>query len=197
MIRTLAIHTPHGSIYGHLQLPEPALGLIVVARTHHAPADAAIAQRLSDCGYAVLAMELLSSQETHFVDATQNVPKLTQRLLEILDLIRRDGDMQNLPLAILAIGDATPAVIRATAQRDLQVKVLACQGGLIDRAGLQALIALTAPLLMISSSEDPILDAANRRAASHLLCNNETHVIGLAEDPLPPVIAWFSRHLES
>lgn len=194
MNRTLAIHTPHGQLYGHLDLPEPALGLIILARAHHAPADAAIAEKLTEHGYAVLTMELLSSQEAHFVDATQNVPKLTQRLLEILDLIRRDGDMQNLPLGVFSIGDATPAVIRAAAQRDTQVKVLASHGGLIDHAGLQALKALTAPLLMVVDTEDGVADAANRRAASYLVCAHETHLLSIGEDPLLAVTTWFSRH---
>lgn len=195
MNRTLAIHTAHGQLYGQLDLPESALGLIILARTHHAPADTAIAEKLTEHGYAVLTMELLSSQEAHFVDATQNVPKLTQRLLEILDLIRRDGDMQNLPLGIFAIGDATPAVIRAAAQRDTQVKVLACQGGMIDGAGLQALKALMAPLLMVFNADDGIADAANQRAASYLPASHETHRLDPGEDPLMSVITWFSRHL--
>ena len=197
MNRTLAIHTPHGQLYGHLDLPEPALGLIILARTHHAPADAAIAEKLTEHGYAVLTMELLSSQEAHFVDATQNVPKLTQRLLEILDLIRRDGDMQNLPLGIFSIGDATPAVIRAAAQRDTQVKVLASHGGMIDGAGLQALKALMAPLLMGFNADDDVANAANQRAASYLPVTHETHLLGSGEDPLLPVINWFSRYLSS
>ncbi len=197
MNRTLAIHTPHGQLYGHLDLPEPALGLIILARTHHAPADAAIAEKLTEQGYAVLTMELLSSQEAHFVDATQNVPKLTQRLLEILDLIRRDGDMQNLPLGIFSIGDATPAVIRAAAQRDTQVKVLASHGGMIDGAGLQALKALMAPLLMVFNADDDVANAANQRAASYLPVTHETHLPSSGEDPLLPVINWFSRYLSS
>lgn len=194
MNRTLAIHTPHGQLYGQLEIPETALGLIILARTHHAPADAAIAEKLTEHAFAVLTMELLSSQEAHFVDATQNVPKLTQRLLEILDLIRRDGDMQNLPLAIFSIGDATPAVIRAAAQRDTQVRALASHGGLIDHAGLQALKALAAPLLMIVDAEDGLADAANQRAASYLVCAHETHVLSAGEDPVLAVITWFSRH---
>ena len=194
MNRTIAIHTPHGQLYGQLEIPEAALGLIILARAHHAPADAAIAEKLTEHGYAVLTMELLSSQEAQFVDATQNVPKLTQRLLEIFDLIHRDGDMQNLPLGIFSIGDATPAVIRAAAQRDTQVRVLASHGGLIDHAGLQALKALAAPLLMIFDAEDGLADVANQRAATYLVCAHETHLLSIGEDPVLAVITWFSRH---
>jgi hypothetical protein len=83
---------------------------------------ASLRQILSREDFAVLTMELLTSQEAQFVDATQNVPRLTQRLLDLLDLIRQDGDMQDLPLAIFATGDSCPAAVRVAAQRDTQVK---------------------------------------------------------------------------
>ena len=80
-------------------------------------------------------------------------------------LIRRDGDMEVLPLAIFATGDTSPAAIRAAAQRDTQVQALACHGGLIDRAGLEALKYLSAPLLMLFDAEDRIGPLAAERAA--------------------------------
>jgi dienelactone hydrolase len=105
--------------------------------------------------------------------------------------------MQELPLAIFATGDSCPAAVRVAAQRDTQVKALACHGGLIDRAGLQALKALMAPLLMVFNADDDVANAANQRAASYLPVTHETHLLGSGEDPLLPVINWFSRYLSS
>ncbi|MDD2743111.1 MAG: hypothetical protein PHV02_12615 [Rhodocyclaceae bacterium] len=195
MNRTLAIHTPHGSLHGHLELPENPKGLILLARAHHAPVDAIITANLAARGYAILSMELLTLQEMQFADATQNVPRLSQRLLDILDLIRHDGDMQALPLAIFATGDATPAAIRAAAQRDTQVKVLVGHGGIIDRAGLQGLKLLVAPLCMLFDADDTIGQTAYQRAASHLGCIREMHLLGPGEDPVLRVVAWISLHL--
>jgi len=195
MNRSLSIHTPHGTLHGQLEIPENAHGLILLARSHHAAVDTAIAANLAARGYAILAMELLSTQEAQFADATQNVPRLAQRLLDVLDLIRHDGDMQDLPLAIFATGDSAPAAIRAAAQRDTQVRALACHGGLIDRAGLQALSLLVAPLLMLFDAEDEFGKTAYQRAASHLEAVHEMHVLDIAEDPVMRVAAWFSLHL--
>ena len=195
MNRTLAIHTPHGSLHGHLELPDNPKGLILLARAHHAPVDAFITANLATRGYAILSMELLTVQEAQFADATQNVPRLNQRLLEILDLIRHDGDMQDLPLAIFASGDATPAAIRAAAQRDTQVKVVAGHGGIIDRAGLEGLKYLVSPLMMLFDTDDSIGQTAYQRAASHLNCIHEMHVLNAGEDPVMRVAAWFSLHL--
>lgn len=195
MNRTLAIHTPHGSLHGHLELPENPKGLIFLARAHHAPVDAFITANLAARGYAILSMELLTVQEAQFADATQNVPRLSQRLLDILDLIRHDSDMQELPLAIFASGDATPAAIRAAAQRDVQVKVLAGHGGIVDRAGLEGLKYLAAPLMMLFDADDSLGKIAFERATPYLNVVHESHVLKPAEDPIMQVAAWFSLHL--
>lgn len=195
MNRTLSIHTPNGPLHGHLEIPDHPHGLILLARAHHAPIDVVIAANLAARGYAILGMELLSSQEAHFADATQNVPRLTQRLLDIFDLIRHDGDMQDLPLAIFATGDASPAAIRAAALRDTQVKALACHGGMIDRAGLQALKLLEAPMMSLFDLDDTLGKVAYQRAAGHLRDIHEMHVLDIGEDPVIRVAAWFSMHL--
>ena len=100
MNRDITIHTPHGPLHGQLEMPDNARGLVLLARSHHAAVDTIIAANLAIRGYAIFGMELLTSQEAHFADATQNVPRLTERLIDIFDLIRHDGDMEALPLEI-------------------------------------------------------------------------------------------------
>ena len=195
MNRDITIHTPHGPLHGQLEIPDNPRGLVLLARSHHAAVDTIIAANLAIRGYAIFGMELLTSQEAHFPDATQNVPRLTERLIDIFDLIRHDGDMEALPLAVFASGDATPAAIRAAAQRDTQVKVLACHGGLIDRAGLQALKLLASPLLMLFDADDEIGKTAYQRASAYLGATHEMHPLTPAEDPVVRVASWLSLHL--
>ena len=197
MIRSITLQTPHGTLHGQLDRPEPARGLVLLARARHAPVDSVITANLAARGYAIFTIELLSGQEAQFADATQNVPRLAQRLLDVLDLIRHDGDMQDLPLAIFASGDTTPAALRAAARRDTQIKALACHGGIVDRAGLQALQLLVAPLLMLFDSDDAIGIGAFRRAASYLAAPHEMHLLNGGEDPVIRVAAWLSIYLES
>lgn len=193
MIRHITLHTPSGSLHGQLERPDNPRGLIVLARSHHLPVDTMISANLAARGYAILSMELLTAHELQFVDATQNVPRLAQRLIEILDLARHDGDMQELPLGIFASGEIAPAAIRAAAQRDTQVRAVACHGGLIDRAGAQALELLVAPLLMLIDAEDDTALAAYRRAAAHLRCVHEWQVSEIGESPENRAVIWFSR----
>jgi dienelactone hydrolase len=194
MIRSITLQTPHGPLHGQLDRPDSPRGLILLARAHHAPADTVIAADLASHGYAVFRMELLTAQEAQFVDATQNIPRLAQRLIDLLDLIRNDGDMQDLPLAIYATGDTTPAALRAAAQRDTQVAVLACHGGLIDRAGLQAINLLEAPLLMLFDADDEIGLKAAQRAASHLRARHELISLEPGEAPGNRIIEWIGQH---
>lgn len=194
MNRHITLQTPHGSLLGQLERPDFPRGLILLARSHHLPIDTVSTANLVTRGYAVFVMELLSAHELQFADATQNVPRLALRLIDILDMIRNDGDMQDLPLGIFASGEIAPAAIRAAAQRDAQVKAVVCHGGLIDRAGAQALDLLVAPLLMLFDADDSIGETAYQRATSHLNCVHEEQVLEIGEAPTMPVAAWFSRY---
>ena len=191
MNRYITLQTPHGSLHGHLELPENPRGLILIVRAHHAAGDMAISSCFAEFGFATLTMELLTANEMQFADATQNVPRLTQRLIDVLDMTRNDGDMEALPLAIFTSGDVAPAAIRAAAQRDTLVKAVACHGGLIDRAGAQALDLQVAPLLMLFDGQDLIGKTAYQRATSHLGCVHAMHALDIGEDPAEPAATWF------
>lgn len=193
MNRFITLQTPHGSLHGQLDLPDNPCGLVLIARAHHVTEDAAISSSFAEFGCATLTMELLTAQEVQFADATQNVPRLTQRLIDILDMTRKDGDMEKLPLAIFTSGDVGPAAIRAAAQRDLLVRAVACHGGLIDRAGAQALKLLVAPLLMLFDADDAIGKTAYQRAASHLGGVHTMQLVGIGEDPAALAATWFLR----
>lgn len=195
MNRHITLQTPHGSLHGQLEKPEFPRGLILIARSHHLPIDGVIAAKLVAQGYAVFVMELLTTHELQFADATQNVPRLAQRLIDTLDMIRNDGDMQDLPLGLFASGDIAPAAIRTGAQRDAQVKAVVCHGGLIDRAGAQALDLLIAPLLMLFDAADTIGEIAYQRATSHLRGIHQKQTLDIGDDPAIGAVGWFSRYL--
>jgi|GEM_PF-2126876 len=194
MNRHLNIQTSHGTLLGHLALPDNPRSLVLLARVLPFAVDDPLATNLFNRGHAVLGMELISERERHFVDATQDVSRLARRMTDMLDLIRRDGDMQALPLAIHASGEVTPAAIRVAALRDTQVNAVAGHGGLVDRAGLQALEMLVAPLLILYDKDDQGAQASWQRAQSHFTCLTEMHLLQAGEDQGDRVSAWFARH---
>ena len=195
MNRLITRHTPHGSLRGWLERPELPHGLILIVRPHLGPADSAAASELASRRCAVLVTELLTASEIAFADATHNVPRLTQRLIDVLDLIRSDGDMEQLPLGVFATGDIAPAAIRAAAQRDSQVDAVACHGGLIDRAGGQALDLLLAPLLILLDADDEAGLTASRRANAHLHNDHEIRKLPPGEGALPLAANWLAQRL--
>lgn len=197
MIHSLSLHTPSGQLYGQLACPPAARALILLAHTQHTAVDSVISANLATRGYAILAMSLLTAQESQFVDATQNVPRLSQRLIEILDFARNKPELAEMPIGIFATGDASPAAIRAAAQRDTQIQAVVCHGGLIDRAGRQALDFLAAPLLTLFDPDDVAGKNSCQLASHHLSVAHETHVLSPAEDPVIRVAAWFGLHLRA
>lgn len=193
MNRELSILLPYARLHGQLERSEANRGLILMVRARPAASDSALTANLVSRGYAVLHFALLTPQEAQFPDAGMNIPKLTQRLLKILEIIRFDAELQDQPLAILASGEATPVAIRVAAQRDTQVKVLVCLGGLADRAGRESLQALTAPILMLITPEEPLVRQAYERASAYL--RGEHQAIDLDESgPGTPLASWFSHH---
>lgn len=195
MRRDLLLDTPTGRLHGQLALPENAKGLVLLPRPHRVEVDDAVATTFQQNGYAVLAMEVLSGREMQFADATQDVARLTRRLTDILDLIRDDGDMEHLPCAIHARDELVPAAVRVAAQRDRQVLALSVCDGLIDRAGVQALELLTAPLLMLFSATEENSSAAWQRALKYLSCPLEARRLAADDNPAVPAVQWFAQRL--
>jgi len=194
MNRHLNIQTSHGTLLGHLALPDYPRSLVLLARTQPLAVDDPLSTSLFNRGHAVLGMEVISERERHFVDITLDVSRLARRMADMLEMIRRDAEMQDLPLAIHATRDVTPAAIRVAALRDTQVSVVAGHGGLVDRAGLQALEMLSAPLLMLFDLDDQAALASWQRAQSHFTCLTEMHLLHAGEDQGERVSAWFARH---
>jgi hypothetical protein len=204
MKRHFTLSTPRGDLHGDLELPEPPpqtplppppRGLVLIARLQLAADERPITEALVADGYAVMNMELLSAAERQYPDTARNVPRLSQRLLTILDLLTKDGDTADLPLALFAAGDVTPAAISVSARRDQQIQALICHGGLIDRAGRQALKLMNTPLLMLFAAAAGFESAAFDRARQYLPAVCESWTLAADEDSSTAVLVWLNHHL--
>ena len=195
MNKNLSLHTSHGPLYGHLHLPAEAHSLVLLVRSHLTAADTILTEKISDHGLAVFAMDLLTAQESQFPDASHNVPKLGQRLLEILDFVRREPELQMLAIGLFSLGDASPAALRVAAQRDTQISAVACHGGMIDRAGKQALDLLRAPLVLLCNADDDLARASYERSSPYLAAPHEIKFLPLGCDLAPLTADWFAAHM--
>lgn len=197
MNRDFYLETFHGPLHGQLAIPPAPRGLAVLALVEPLPEDDALATELAADDLAVLAMPLLTEQELHFPDAAYNVPLLTQRFTDLLNILRYDGDTERLPVGLYAEGHASPAAIRAAALKDAQVGAVACHGGLIDLAGLENLRLLAAPLLMLVDAGDTASQVSFQRAAAHISVRKELRPLTPGESPGSHAARWFVEHLQA
>lgn len=197
MKRWITLKSAAGSLFGSLALPNDAAALILIAHSHPSPRDEALADYWITRGFAVMSMGLLTEHELGFADAAHNVPRLTQRLIDTMNLIRQDVALQRLKLGIYASSALAPAAIRAAARRDAQVMAVVCDGGQIDQAGAQSLDLLSAPLLLLHTPDDEAAPAGWLRASHHL--QTDCSILELQAGDLPDQAAadWFSHHLRT
>lgn len=166
--RHLLLKSPHAALHGELTLPDNPRGLVLVPQLGNHPDPAVSDGKLLERGFAVLALDLLTNQETHYPDSGQNAILLAERLIAAFDYCRFDGDTEFLRAGIYASGLTVPAAVRAAAQRDTYIAALVVRNGLIDHAGREYLEALEAPLLVIADTDHDDIAIACERAFPHL-----------------------------
>lgn len=158
------------NLKGSLFLPEDPRGLILLPRINSFPPDVLfdlITKLQGDSEFATLSLNLSHFGDDPRSELHNNVPLLTQRLLEGLTVVRREPLLGHLPCALLAAGALVAPAMRASAQRDSHVRALVCQGGLPDRTGRFYLENLCSPTLLMFEPMDV------EGMASGLRCQDE------------------------
>ena len=204
----LSLRSEHGPLYAQLDLRPGAAGLVVLAHASAAldAPDALLAGYLHRFGLSTLSVDLLTHREEGYADVHHDVPRLTRRLQQFLDMLRErigTGAIEAQAIGLYATRAATPAAIRAAALRDCAIAALVCRGGLIDLAGRLYLNTLNTPLLVLAEDDDTHT-ASNHRALREVRCVRELRVIpaigndygaspGLAR-AAEEAAGWFERH---
>ena len=192
-VRTISLPVGPLRLHARLSRPENARALVMLAHTGADPVDQSLAVALTGREMAVMAVDMLTPQETRF-HSDDDTARLAQRMVAALDFIRRDGDTEDLAVGLFARDHGSAAAIRAAAQRDAQVGAVVVRGGLIDHAGIQYLEALMAPLLVIPMAETALEEIAAQRAFAHLSAVHEIARID-TQDLAFRAGAWFAQWL--
>jgi len=162
----IGIVSGRAHLYASLALPEAPRGLVLLPQAGgvHPGCRHEYAARVQEQqGFATLLINLISFRDPQNGNLQNNVPLLTQRILDCLAWLRREALLAPLPCSILASGEAVPAALRASAQRDAQVSALVCRGGLPDQAGAFYLETLECPTLLLFGAGDSHGQASGRR----------------------------------
>lgn len=194
-----------------LRMPSRPLGLIIFAHgsdsSHRSPRNNAVAERLSEAGFATLLTDLLTPSEARNRANVFDIPLLAGRVVDAVEQMKGDEDLSNLPIGLFGASTGAGAALRAAADCRIRIDAVVSRGGRPDLAGADALTRVTCPVQLIVGANDHEVIALNRSAAGLLSGMRELVIVSgaghLFEEPgaMDIVTAhartWFARHLVS
>lgn len=135
------------------------------------------AHAVQAAGFATLQLALLSHDEDRrSPDTWHQPPVLGNRLAAVLEWVRHQPALKDLPLGV-ATRDAAAAAMVRLAPKAPELRALACRHGRPDLAGAEPLRELAQPLLMLVGERDPETLAASRQVKELLACPHELLVV--------------------
>ncbi|WP_341679091.1 alpha/beta hydrolase [Niveibacterium sp. SC-1] len=162
------------------------------------------ARVLQDADYATLLVNGLTGyEEKRDPDARYNVPKLTDRLLAVLDWVSHQPHLDHLPICLHGTNTAAAAILKAAARATEPPFALVSRGGRPDLAGAEPLRQNHIPLLIITGgSRDDTRGPANNamsllggeRASIEIPTASELFVEpGTLDQASRAALEWFER----
>lgn len=197
---------------GDLALPERARGLVLFVHgsgsSRHSPRNRMVAMDLAKINFATLLFDLLSAEEEAIDLQTAqlrfNIPLLARRVLEVIDWIRRQPELRELPIGLFGASTGAAAALVAAAHRPRDIAAVVSRGGRPDLANA-ALTRVRAPTLMIVGGNDLEVVELNEQAMSHMSCEKSLGIIpgathlfeepGALEQVSYLASGWFGHHL--
>jgi putative phosphoribosyl transferase len=194
------VHIPAGdaTIEGMLEIPERASGLVLFAHgsgsSRHSPRNNYVAGVLRQSGIGTLLMDLLTPEEDRDYAQRFDIGLLTQRLLAAANWVDAQESTRDLPLGFFGASTGAAAALEAAALLGGNTKALkdsgslraearaepyavVSRGGRPDLASRQALMSVTAPILLLVGGEDGIVIDLNRQAYAQLRCEKKLLII--------------------
>ncbi|MGZ7014021.1 MAG: phosphoribosyltransferase family protein [Acidimicrobiales bacterium] len=198
----------HVRLPGRLEMPENPIGIVLFAHgsgsTRRSPRNRYVATVLEEAGIGTLLFDLLTATEETSRVNVFDIGLLADRLTAATAWVKRDPDLDALPIGYFGASTGAAAALWAAAADGGQIAAIVSTGGRPDLAG-DRLGDVTAPTLLIVGSVDSVVLELNRAAATRLRCPTELTVIEgathLFEEPGTLVQAadaaarWFGRNL--
>src|SRR5690606_31933501 len=205
----IEIPAGNATLYGSLDVPDRALGLVVFAHgsgsSRFSPRNRMVAGTLRDAGLGTLLFDLLTEDEERIDAVTRefrfDIEFLAERLVAVARWLREPRGV-TLPLGYFGSSTGAAAALLAAAHGP-SVRAVVSRGGRPDLAG-DALELVQAPTLLIVGGNDlPVLEL-NRSALRRLRCEKKlvivpgaTHLFeepGTLEQVTAEARAWYKTH---
>ncbi len=197
-------------LFGELQIPEKAVGLVLFAHGsgsgRHSSRNQFVARFLESKRLGTLLFDLLTLAEEKVDEMTRelrfDIPFLAKRLLAATDWVEKN--YRSLPIGYFGASTGAAAAIVAAAHKKEAVKAIVSRGGRPDLARSD-LKSVAAPTLLIVGSLDGEVIELNQTALETLQCVKKLEIVPgashLFEEPGKLQIvsnlaaSWFLQHL--
>lgn len=194
---------------GMLELPEPALGMVLFAHgsgsSRHSPRNNYVAAQLRDAGVGTLLLDLLSPAEDAVYATRFDIRLLSERLALAASWLGTEPRSAPLSLGLFGASTGAAAALQLAARDGSGIAAVVTRGGRPDLAGPAALAVVIAPTLLIVGGDDEQVLDLNRQALALLHCDKRLEIIpgathlfeekGTLEEAARLATAWFVRHL--
>jgi putative phosphoribosyl transferase len=199
-------------LFGNLNIPEGATGLVVFAHgsgsSRRSPRNQFVARTLNNAGLATLLFDLLT-QEEEAVDLRTREPRfniglLAERLVHATSWARQQEETRDLRIGYFGSSTGGAAALVAAAEIPQDVGAVVSRGGRPDLAG-EALPKVQAPTLLIVGGNDDIVIELNEQARDRMRCERKLEIVpgathlfeepGALEQVAQLASDWFVRHL--
>lgn len=155
-----------------LAVPAKSTGIVVFAHGsgsgRGSPRNRFVAGQLTDAGFGVLLLDLLTSLEERYDRETRDlrfdIDRLAVRLVRAIDWLGEDDRTRSLSVGCYGASTGAAAALVAAAERPEQVDAIVSRGGRPDLAKA-ALGQVQAPTLLIVGEADQLVRELNAEAA--------------------------------
>ncbi len=205
------VHIPAAgaTVEGVIEVPDGAVGLVLFAHgsgsSRHSPRNNYVAGVLRAAGVGTLLMDLLTAEEDRDSARRFDIGLLTCRLLDAARWAAAQPATRALPLGFFGASTGAAAALDAAAELGAAARAVVSRGGRPDLASEQALLAVTAPTLLLVGGWDDGVIELNQLAYDQLRCEKDmiivpgaTHLFeepGTLERVAREAADWFARHL--
>ncbi len=213
---TVPVYVPitGAQLQGDLTVPAASRGLVLFAHgsgsSRHSSRNQHVARALEARHLATLLIDLLTPAEDAIDEHTRqyrfDMPRLADRLVRIVDWLRREPSTASLPIGLFGASTGGGAALMAAADRPREIAAVVSRGGRPDLAG-DALPYVKAPTLLIVGGLDTLVIQMNRDAMRQMRGEVKLQIVPgathLFEEPgaLEQVAAlagdWFIHHVRA
>lgn len=202
---TIRVQIPVDQMHleGDFSIPESPCGVVLFVHgsgsSRRNRRDRYLARVLRQAGLATLLFDLLGVG-----DGSSHAELLARRTLQVAKWTLQQRQVEGLELGYFGDGTGAAAAVMAAAQGPVQLRAIACRGGLVNLASA-ALERVQVPTLLIVGGRDSVVLDLNRQALEYLHCEKRLAIVEGAshrfEEPgaLEAVSrlagTWFAKHL--